>query len=67
MGRNSQTIRNLFKPREMKNPFKQHTDYNKEHASMDYRDHQHRYKVAAGFVWIGLIGGAITLIIKLFV
>ena len=51
----------------MKNPFKQHTDYNKEHASMDYRDPQHRYKVAAGFVWIGLIGGAITLIIKLFV
>ncbi len=48
----------------MKDPLKEYTDHNKKHGTMpDYRDAEHRYKVAAGFIWIGLIGGLITLII----
>jgi hypothetical protein len=47
----------------MKNIFEKYKKHNRQHAKMDYKDADHKYKVAAGFIWLGFIGILITFIL----
>jgi len=48
----------------MNNIFEKYKKHNREHAKMtDYKDADHKYKVAAGFIWLGFIGILITFIL----